>query len=153
MDGPGAAAASATPQLATVDETLLEALPVRRRDDLRALLGATVVSVPLTVRAMTFGALTVLRPDGSAFTGDEVRFLAELGHRAALTLDNARLYESERFVALELQRSLLPARLPASPSSTSPAGTSPAPPAPRSAATGTTSSRCAADGWPWRSAT
>ncbi len=61
---------------------------------------------------MTFGALTVLRPDGSAFTGDEVRFLAELGHRAALTLDNARLYESERFVALELQRSLLPARLP-----------------------------------------
>ena len=85
---------------------------MRRRDDLRALLGATLVSVPLTVRAMTFGALTVLRPDGSAFTGDEVRFLAELGHRAALTLDNARLYESERFVALELQRSLLPARLP-----------------------------------------
>ena len=30
---------------------------------------------------MTFGALTVVRPDGSAFTGDEVRFLAELGHR------------------------------------------------------------------------
>jgi serine phosphatase RsbU (regulator of sigma subunit)/anti-sigma regulatory factor (Ser/Thr protein kinase) len=38
--------------------------------------------------------------------------LAELARRAALTLDNARLYENERLVALELQRSLLPARLP-----------------------------------------
>jgi serine phosphatase RsbU (regulator of sigma subunit)/anti-sigma regulatory factor (Ser/Thr protein kinase) len=74
--------------------------------------GAQLVSVPLTVRAMTFGTLTVVRPEGPAFTGDEVRYLAELGRRAALTLDNARLYESERLVALELQRSLLPARLP-----------------------------------------
>ena len=39
--GPGAAAASATPQLATVDETLLAPCRSRRRDGLRALLGAT----------------------------------------------------------------------------------------------------------------
>ncbi len=38
--------------------------------------------------------------------------MGELGHRLALALDNARLYESERQVALELQRSLLPDRLP-----------------------------------------
>ena len=61
---------------------------------------------------MTFGTLTVVRPGAPAFGGDEVRYLAELARRAALTLDNARLYESERLVALELQRSLLPARLP-----------------------------------------
>jgi PAS domain S-box-containing protein len=112
--GPGRAWSSGMPQRVVVDEGLLASpeLSDEQREGLRPLLGACLVSVPLTVRATTFGTLTVVRRDGRVFTGDEVRYLGELGRRAALTLDNARLYESERLVALELQRSLLPARLP-----------------------------------------
>ncbi|MGZ4625518.1 MAG: SpoIIE family protein phosphatase [Kineosporiaceae bacterium] len=112
--GPGQAWASGTPQLVAVDDELFRSpeLTSGQREGLRPLLGGCLASVPLTVRGSTFGALTVVRRHGPAFTGDEVRYLAELGRRAALTLDNARLYESERLVALELQRSLLPARLP-----------------------------------------
>ena len=91
----------ADPAVADVDRLALEPL-----------LGGALVAVPLTVRGTTFGALTVARRHGPAYTGDEVRFVGELGHRLALALDNARLYESERQVALELQRSLLPDRLP-----------------------------------------
>jgi PAS domain S-box-containing protein len=94
--GPGQAWSSGMPQIVAVDDGMVGQL----------------VSVPLTVRGTTFGTLTVVRPGGAAFTGDEIRYLAELARRAALTLDNARLYESERLVALELQRSLLPVRLP-----------------------------------------
>ncbi|HYJ75194.1 MAG TPA: PAS domain-containing protein, partial [Kineosporiaceae bacterium] len=112
--GPGQAWSTGTPQIVTVDEGLLDSGDVdpAEREALRPLLGGQLVSVPLTVRASTFGTLTVVRPHGPAFTGDEVRYLGELARRAALTLDNARLYENERLVALELQRSLLPARLP-----------------------------------------
>ena len=112
--GPALAWSSGMPQLVTVDEALLASpeLTDQQREGLRPLLGGCLVSVPLTVRARTFGTLTVVRRHGPVFTGDEVRYLAELARRGALTLDNARLYESERLVALELQRSLLPARLP-----------------------------------------
>src|SRR5690242_15962929 len=79
---------------------------------LEPLLGGALAALPLTVRGTTFGALTVARRHGPAYTGDEGRVVAELGQRLALALDNARLYESERQVALELQRSLLPDRLP-----------------------------------------
>jgi PAS domain S-box-containing protein len=112
--GPGSAWSTRNPQVVAVDAALLADGAVA--DDARAvlgpLIGGSLVSVPLTVRGTTFGALTVAREQGPAFAGDEVRFVAELGHRLAIALDNARLYESERQVALELQRSLLPARLP-----------------------------------------
>jgi serine phosphatase RsbU (regulator of sigma subunit) len=46
------------------------------------------------------------------FTADDVEQLRELGNRAALALDSARLYERERATARTLQSRLLPARLP-----------------------------------------
>jgi PAS domain S-box-containing protein len=112
--GPGAAWLTGRPQVVTVDAELLEDAAVAEDDRfaLEPLLGGALVAVPLTVRGTTFGALTVARKQRPAFAGDEVRFVAELGHRLGLALDNARLYESERQVALELQRSLLPDRLP-----------------------------------------
>jgi serine phosphatase RsbU (regulator of sigma subunit)/anti-sigma regulatory factor (Ser/Thr protein kinase) len=73
------------------------------------------VSVPLTARGVTSGALTVCRHDGRSFAPEEVEFVTELGRRGALALENARLYEAQRVVALELQRSLLPDRLPTLP--------------------------------------
>jgi serine phosphatase RsbU (regulator of sigma subunit)/anti-sigma regulatory factor (Ser/Thr protein kinase) len=112
--GPGSAWSTGLPQVVAVDADLLADGSVGEdaRAVLEPLLGGSLVSVPLTVRGTTFGALTIARERGPCFAGDEVRFVAELGHRLAIALDNARLYESERQVALELQRSLLPARLP-----------------------------------------
>ena len=110
--GPGTAWSTGVPQLVPVDADTVAQADRATRAVLEQLVGGGLVAVPLTVRGATFGTLTVAREHAPAWTGDEVRFVAELAHRLALALDNARLYESERQVALELQRSLLPARLP-----------------------------------------
>jgi len=68
------------------------------------------VVVPLTARGRTLGALAAgfdgARPRGALL------LLEELGRRAALALDNARLYEERSAIATTLQRSLLPPALP-----------------------------------------
>jgi PAS domain S-box-containing protein len=49
--------------------------------------------VPLIARGRTLGALAVLQAEsGRAFTQDDCALVAEIAHRAALALDNARLY-------------------------------------------------------------
>ncbi len=80
--------------------------------------------VPLAARGVTFGALSLsLTPDPQpqpASVVDRARALVtrrqlitDMAGRAALALDNARLYAREREVAVTLQRSLLPQSLPA----------------------------------------
>ncbi len=64
---------------------------------------------PLIARGEVLGALTLLRTGGSrAFDEDDRDLAAELSARAAISVDNARLYTRERNTALTLQRSLLP---------------------------------------------
>jgi PAS domain S-box-containing protein len=75
----------------------------------------SVISVPLRACSTAFGALTLGRRSGPGFTDDELDVAAELGRRSGLAVENARLYERERFVAVQLQRSLLPASLPTVP--------------------------------------
>jgi PAS domain S-box-containing protein len=67
--------------------------------------------VPLSARGRTLGALSFLHAnkDVRYDTGD-LEFLAELGERAALALDNARLYQERDRVARNLQRGLRPPR-------------------------------------------
>lgn len=67
--------------------------------------------VPLVARGRTLGALSFLhaRQDMRYDAGD-LEFLAELGERAALALDNARLYQERDRVARNLQRGLRPPR-------------------------------------------
>jgi PAS domain S-box-containing protein len=67
--------------------------------------------VPLLARGRTLGALSFLhaRQDMRYDTGD-LEFLSELGERAALALDNARLYQERDRVAKNLQRGLRPPR-------------------------------------------
>lgn len=67
--------------------------------------------VPLVARGRSLGALSFLhaRKDMRYDSGD-LEFLAELGERAALALDNARLYEERDRVAKNLQRGLRPPR-------------------------------------------
>lgn len=65
--------------------------------------------VPLVARGRSLGALSFLhaRKDMRYDAGD-LEFLAELGERAALALDNARLYQERDRVARNLQRGLRP---------------------------------------------
>ena len=70
--------------------------------------------VALVARGRTLGALSFLhaRPDLSYDPAD-LEFLAELGDRAAMALDNARLYGERDRIASNLQRGLRPPRPPA----------------------------------------
>ena len=77
---------------------------------LRRLETRDALSVPLRARGRTFGAVTVARSGVMTDADDEL--VENVVRRAALALDNARLYEQQREVAVTLQRSLLPRRLP-----------------------------------------
>ena len=74
------------------------------------------VVAPLSARGRVLGALAVgfehLAPADRAET---LALFEDLGRRAALALDNSRLYEERREIAQTLQRSLLPPELPAIP--------------------------------------
>ncbi|MEU6879656.1 SpoIIE family protein phosphatase [Streptomyces sp. NPDC046712] len=64
---------------------------------------------PLFARDLVLGVATFYRtrPIGP-FTSDDVTLAGELAGRAALSIDNARLYHREHDTALTLQRSMLP---------------------------------------------
>jgi PAS domain S-box-containing protein len=81
---------------------------------------ASVVVVPLPARGRFIGVLSYVREaTRSGFEPDDVALAEELGRRAAVAIDNARLYEEtrrtgQRFrrMAETLQSSLLPPELP-----------------------------------------
>jgi signal transduction histidine kinase len=61
---------------------------------LRALSIRSVMMAPLNVRGRTLGAITwVSSTDGRHFTESDLALLTDLSGRAALAIDNARLYE------------------------------------------------------------
>src|SRR5215207_456043 len=65
--------------------------------------------VPLAARGRTIGALSFLHAHGDLrYDQGDLDFLAELGERAGLALDNARLYQERDRVAKNLQRGLRP---------------------------------------------
>ncbi|MFD4953563.1 PP2C family protein-serine/threonine phosphatase [Streptomyces sp. NPDC058451] len=74
------------------------------------MLGAeTALIVPMSVRREALGALTfVRRAPAVPFDEQERALAADLGHRAGLALDNARLYALQQHTAEQLQLSLLP---------------------------------------------
>jgi PAS domain S-box-containing protein len=67
--------------------------------------------VPLVARGRTLGVLSFLHAHGDMrYDQGDLEFLAELGERAALALDNARLYRERDRIAKNLQRGLRPPR-------------------------------------------
>jgi PAS domain S-box-containing protein len=67
--------------------------------------------VPLVARGRVLGAISFLHAHGDLrYDPGDLDFLAELGERAALALDNARLYRERDRVAKSLQRGLRPPR-------------------------------------------
>ena len=86
---------------------------VARRPGGREFTGAhtSYLAVPLIARGTVVGCAAFGRTAGSpAFGPADVVAAGELASRAAVCLDNARLYDRERRTAAALQRGLLPGR-------------------------------------------
>ncbi|MER5279056.1 SpoIIE family protein phosphatase [Streptomyces sp. NPDC002809] len=67
------------------------------------------LAVPLIARGEVLGAIDLIRTDNPLpFTEDDEVLACELAARAAIGIDNARLYRQQRETALTLQRSMLP---------------------------------------------
>ncbi|MDP9394053.1 MAG: SpoIIE family protein phosphatase [Actinomycetota bacterium] len=62
---------------------------------------------PIRARGRTLGLLTLCWRDRGEPRPEDVDTVAEIANRAGLALDNARLYEQQRNLAEQLQRSLL----------------------------------------------
>ena len=78
-------------------------------DAYRELAPRSAMVVPLRARRQVLGALSLVSStSGRTYDEDDLAMAADLARRAALTVDNARLYEREHHVAEALQRSLLP---------------------------------------------
>ncbi len=71
-----------------------------------------ILAVPLVARRRLLGVLLVGRRGGAGRAHDDSGLLLDLARRAALAVDNARLYEERVGVAKALQASLLPPELP-----------------------------------------
>ncbi|HWX98192.1 MAG TPA: SpoIIE family protein phosphatase [Solirubrobacteraceae bacterium] len=80
---------------------------------LRAVGMRAVLIVPMVGRSSTIGALTLVSAEsGRTFDQSDVEFAEQIAERAALAVENARLYGERSAVARTLQRSLLPEALP-----------------------------------------
>jgi phosphoserine phosphatase RsbU/P len=89
------------------------------RAELDEVLGAgergDVLALPLVARRRLLCGLLVARPVGVTYSAEDVSLLLDLARRAALAVDNARLYEERTAIAQALQASLLPPELPTAP--------------------------------------
>ncbi|MEA2157467.1 MAG: hypothetical protein QOE11_3607 [Solirubrobacteraceae bacterium] len=69
--------------------------------------------VPLRTATRIFGAMTLVNAEsGRRFGPDDLRFAEQLADRAAVAVENARLYGARSRTAATLQRSLLPDSVP-----------------------------------------
>lgn len=97
--------------LPEADENILRR--IARDPDSAGLLALASVhsylAVPLIARGSVLGTLGLLRARNPVpFTEDDQLLACELAARAAISIDNARLYLNERNATIALQRSLLP---------------------------------------------
>ncbi|MEV0613767.1 GAF domain-containing SpoIIE family protein phosphatase [Nonomuraea sp. NPDC050404] len=69
-----------------------------------------VLAVPLTARGRSLGMMCLGRPD--RFPDEVIQFAEDISRRAALAMDNARLYAQQAAANRALQRSLLPPNEP-----------------------------------------
>jgi PAS domain S-box-containing protein len=80
------------------------------REAFHRLGGRAALAVPMIARRRVLGAVALVRQsEERPFDDHDVDLVQDLARRAALALDNVRLYQAEHQVAETLQRSLLPA--------------------------------------------
>ncbi|MET9804093.1 SpoIIE family protein phosphatase [Streptomyces sp. NPDC006368] len=77
-----------------------------------ATVGGETVVLPLVARNRVIGMLTLGKPTDDHFRQEILELAEDLSRRAALALDNARLYSERTAISQSLQRSLLPPGLP-----------------------------------------
>ncbi|HEX8120010.1 MAG TPA: PAS domain-containing protein [Solirubrobacteraceae bacterium] len=114
----GPALAIRTGESQLVEEVPDEVLEAAAVDDeqlafLRRLGIRSGITVPLSARGRTFGALTLVSAEsGRRYGAEDLRLAEILAARAGLAVENARLYAERSHIARTLQRSLLPPALP-----------------------------------------
>jgi serine phosphatase RsbU (regulator of sigma subunit) len=90
--------------------------PLFAEDDSRRMMDAIGVEglaiFPLAARGRLLGAIGFGNRPGRTFAGDELDLAQSVAARAAVIVDNARLFDEQSVVARALQDSLLPASLP-----------------------------------------
>jgi len=80
---------------------------------LRELGMRSVLIVAIRTPARTLGTMTLVSAESARrFSDDDVRFAEQLADRAAVAVENARLYATQTRTAVTLQRSLLPETVP-----------------------------------------
>ena len=78
--------------------------------------GGDSILVPLWAREALLGVVHFHRhPESAPFEPEDIEVAEEITTRAAVSMDNGRLYYRERTTALMLQRALLPQRIPSLP--------------------------------------
>ncbi|MGP4029070.1 SpoIIE family protein phosphatase [Actinomadura sp. 3N407] len=84
--------------------------------EVRAASGGTaadqVYAFPLIARGRRIGTIVIGRPSGDRFPRSAIELAEELSRRAALAVDNARLFSAQTAMSSALQRSLLPPGIP-----------------------------------------
>jgi PAS domain S-box-containing protein len=81
--------------------------------DVRAWPGRAAVVAPMIARGRTLGAIALASfSEDRKFSPSDVATIRELARRAAISVDNSRLYAQRSYIAERLQRSLLPPSLP-----------------------------------------
>jgi PAS domain S-box-containing protein len=80
---------------------------------IRALKPHSTVTVPLRTRGRTIGSLVAYWAETpNRYEEEVIPLFEEITKRAAVAIENARLYEREREIAAEFQRAALPISLP-----------------------------------------
>jgi hypothetical protein len=95
------------------DEMIAKAAAPELLPVVRALEPRSTVTVPLRTRAGTVGSLVAYWAETPrTYSKEDLPLFEEFTRRAAVAIENARLYEREREVATEFQRAALPISLP-----------------------------------------
>ena len=82
-------------------------------EDVRAWPGRAAVVAPMIARGRTLGAIALASfSEEGNFRPADIATIRELARRAAISVDNSRLYAQRSHIAERLQRSLLPPSLP-----------------------------------------
>jgi GAF domain-containing protein/anti-sigma regulatory factor (Ser/Thr protein kinase) len=103
-----------------VDETPEEALAAYAADDrhlelMRAVGFNSIMVVPVVGRSGILGTLTFVSAHAGRFDDDDLELATELGRRAGVAVENARLYSERADIAHTLQIALVPDPVPLAP--------------------------------------
>ncbi|HUN37094.1 MAG TPA: SpoIIE family protein phosphatase [Trebonia sp.] len=97
-------------QVAEVEDS---EVALSRMQAARAAGAHSMMIIPLSARQVIIGTVTMYRlGDSRPFTTRDLSLARDVASRAAVLLDNARLYSRERATALALQRAQLPRNIP-----------------------------------------